>query len=151
MSSTANTETTPMTGFDIGRTIDHSRRIGPAPSTRAASMISFGRFSMNRLTRMTLKALAPAGNQIAPVGVEQRRADDRQVEHGEEQRDEQDDRRDEQRHEHGAGEDPGVPRAQDAEHVAAGDGDDELDEPRADGDLDGVEEVVADLGVAATP
>ena len=54
-----------MTGFDIGSTIDSSRRNGPAPSTRAASMISLGMFSMNRLTRITLKALAPAGNQIA--------------------------------------------------------------------------------------
>ena len=62
---------------------------------------------MNRLTRTTLKALAPAGSQIAPVRVEQRRADDRQVEDGEEERDEQDDRRDEQRHEHGTGEDRG--------------------------------------------
>ncbi len=58
----AKTDTTPMIGFDIGSTIDQSRRNGPAPSTRAASMSSRGMFSKKRLTSSTLNALAPAGN-----------------------------------------------------------------------------------------
>ena len=58
----ANTETTPMIGRDIGSTIDHSSRNGPAPSTRAASTSSIGMFSKNRLTSRTLNALAPAGS-----------------------------------------------------------------------------------------
>ena len=62
---TANTDTTPMIGFDIGSTTDQNSRNGPAPSTRAASKISRGRLSKKRFTRMTLSALAPAGSQIA--------------------------------------------------------------------------------------
>ncbi len=62
---TANTETTPRIGRDIGSTIDQNSRNGPAPSVRAASKTSRGRLSKKRLTSRTLKALAPAGSQIA--------------------------------------------------------------------------------------
>ena len=63
--SMANTDTTPRIGFDIGSTIETNSRNGPAPSMRAASKISRGRLSKNRFTSTTLKALAPAGSQIA--------------------------------------------------------------------------------------
>ena len=62
---TANTETTPRIGFDIGSTIDQNSRNGPAPSVRAASNTSRGRLSKKRFTRMTLNALAPAGSHTA--------------------------------------------------------------------------------------
>src|SRR6188472_1451448 len=62
---TANTETTPSTGLDIGSTTDQNSRNGPAPSVRAASNTSRGRLSKNRLTTMTLKADAPAGSHTA--------------------------------------------------------------------------------------
>ncbi len=61
----ANTETTPRIGFDIGSTIDQNSRKVPAPSVRAASKISRGRLSKNRITSSTLNALAPAGSQTA--------------------------------------------------------------------------------------
>ena len=63
--STANTETTPRIGRDIGSTTETKSRNGPAPSMRAASKISRGRLSKKRVTRTTLNALAPAGSQIA--------------------------------------------------------------------------------------
>ena len=62
---TAKTDTTPMIGRDIDRTIDQKSRNGPAPSTRAASKISRGRLSKKRLTMITLNAFAPAGSQTA--------------------------------------------------------------------------------------
>ena len=62
---TANTDTTPRIGLDIGSTIDQNSRNGPAPSTLAASKISRGRLSKNRFTRTMLIALAPAGSQTA--------------------------------------------------------------------------------------
>ena len=61
----ANTETTPRIGLDIGSTTDQNSRNGPAPSTSAASKISRGRSSKNRLTSTTLNAFAPAGSQTA--------------------------------------------------------------------------------------
>jgi hypothetical protein len=62
---TAKTDTTPMIGRDIGSTIDQKSRNGPAPSTWAASKISRGRLSKNRLIRITLNAEAQAGSQTA--------------------------------------------------------------------------------------
>ena len=61
----ANTDTTPRIGRDIGSTIDQNSRNGPAPSVRAASKISRGRLSKNRVTSRTLNAFAPAGSQTA--------------------------------------------------------------------------------------
>src|ERR1700761_3792861 len=61
----ANTVTTPITGFDIGSTIDQKRRNGPAPSVCAASKTSRGRLSKKRITSTTLNALAPDGNHTA--------------------------------------------------------------------------------------
>src|SRR5438128_3953847 len=62
---TAKTETTPMIGRDIGRTIDQSSRNGPAPSTCAASKISRGKLSKKRFINTTFKAPAPAGSHTA--------------------------------------------------------------------------------------
>ena len=62
---TANTDTTPMIGLLIGSTIDQNSRNGPAPSTWAASKISRGSESKNRVTSTTLNALAPAGSHTA--------------------------------------------------------------------------------------
>ena len=60
---TANTETTPRIGRDIGRTTDQNSRNGPAPSTLAASKISRGRLSKKRVISTMFTALAPAGSQ----------------------------------------------------------------------------------------
>src|ERR1700712_3325427 len=62
---TANTVTTPITGFDMGRTINQNSRNGPAPSVWAASKISLGRLSKNLMTSTTLNALAPDGSHPA--------------------------------------------------------------------------------------
>ena len=59
---TANTETTPRIGRDIGSTIDQNSRNGPAPSIRAASKISRGRLSKKRLHQDDVER-ARAGRQ----------------------------------------------------------------------------------------
>src|ERR1700746_188618 len=64
---TAKTETTPRIGFDIGSTIRQKSWKGPAPSISAASKISRGRLSKNRVTRMTVKALAPDRGHSGPA------------------------------------------------------------------------------------
>jgi hypothetical protein len=51
--------------LESGNTIENKSRVGPAPSMRAASKSSRGRLSKNRFIKTTLKAVAPAGSQIA--------------------------------------------------------------------------------------
>ncbi len=62
---TANTETTPRMGLDIGSTTDQKSRNGPAPSVRAASMTSRGRLSKNLFTNRMLNAFAAMGSHTA--------------------------------------------------------------------------------------
>ena len=100
---------------------------------------------MNRFTSSTLKALAPAGSHTAQYVSTQRRAEQRQVEHGEEQRHQHDDAGDEQRGQHRRGHDLGVAGPQHRQHEAAGRGHDQLHDPRAQRDPQRVAEVLADL------
>src|SRR5260370_22823629 len=63
--STANTETTPRIGRDMGSTTETKSRNGPAPAIRAGSKISRGRVAKNRFTTTAFNAVAPAGSQVA--------------------------------------------------------------------------------------
>ena len=98
----ARIDTTPRIGRDIGSTIDQNSRKVPAPSVRAASKISRGRLSKNRVTSSTLNALAPAGSQHRPEGVDERGPDERRMQDRQVERHQEHDGWDEQRRQHGA-------------------------------------------------
>ena len=140
---TANTDTTPRIGRDIGSTIDQNSRNGPAPSTVAASNTSRGRLSKNRLHQHDVER-ARAGGQPTPSRVDAgdgaASGTSRTV-----------------RYSGTSSTTAGtnrvastsrvstrrVPRAQHRQHVARRWSRRDLHDPRARGDHDGVEEVLA--------